>query len=90
MNILDKEFTNDEISKALKQTFGIPKHYAGELDVIGFCEQQFTKEQVEGFYKFNIIKYATRLGRKDDIDKELHKIMTYAYRYREYLKNKGE
>ena len=35
--------------------------------------------------KFNIIEYTTRLGRKDDIDKELDKIIDYAQRLKEEL-----
>lgn len=35
--------------------------------------------------KFNIIKYATRLGRKDVLDKELDKIIDYAQRLKEGL-----
>lgn len=90
VDFLDKKFTNKELYKALEQLFGTPSHYSGKSDVIDFCEKQFTDEEIEGFYKFNIIKYATRLGRKDDVDKELHKIMTYAYRYRKYLEGKKE
>lgn len=62
-------------------------HYAGKdgVDVIAFIEQQWSPEAVRGFMAGNIIKYATRLGRKDDEDKELAKIIDYAERYRKYI-----
>lgn len=66
-------------------------HYAGTdgVDVIAFIEQQWGAEAVRGFMAGNIIKYATRLGRKDDEDKELAKIIDYAERYRKYI-DKGD
>lgn len=63
----------------------IPKHYSGQTDVIEFTRQQFTKDEWIASMKFNIIKYATRLGRKDALDKELDKIIDYAQRLKEGL-----
>ncbi|WMM09734.1 DUF3310 domain-containing protein [Staphylococcus simulans] len=63
----------------------IPAHYSGQIDVIEFTRQQFTKDEWIASMKFNIIKYATRLGRKDALDKELDKIIDYAQRLKEGL-----
>lgn len=63
----------------------IPEHYSGQTDVIEFTRQQFTKNEWIASMKFNIIKYATRLGRKDALDKELDKIIDYAQRLKEGL-----
>lgn len=63
----------------------IPEHYSGQTDVIEFTRQQFTKDEWIASIKFNIIKYATRLGRKDALDKELDKIIDYAQRLKEGL-----
>ncbi|KXA43167.1 DUF3310 domain-containing protein [Staphylococcus simulans] len=63
----------------------IPEHYqgTGDIDVIEFCRQHFTPEEFRGAMKFNLIKYPTRLGRKDALDKELDKIIDYAQRLKE-------
>ncbi|UXR29854.1 DUF3310 domain-containing protein [Staphylococcus simulans] len=61
----------------------IPEHYSGQTDVIEFTRQQFTQDEWIASMKFNIIKYATRLGRKDALDKELDKIIDYAQRLKE-------
>lgn len=65
----------------------IPEHYqgTGDIDVIEFCRQHFTPEEFRGAIKFNLIKYPTRLGRKDALDKELDKIIDYAQRLKEGL-----
>ena len=63
----------------------IPEHYSGQTDVIEFTRQQFTKAEWIASMKFNIIKYATRLGRKDALDKELDEIIDYAQRLKEGL-----
>ncbi|MBW0761366.1 DUF3310 domain-containing protein [Mammaliicoccus lentus] len=63
-----------------------PPHYQADIDVIEFCRQHFTEEEFRGAMKFNLIKYPTRLGLKDEEIKELDKIIDYAERYKEVLK----
>lgn len=67
----------------------VPKHYRAKIDVIEFCEQHFNQEEIMGFYKFNIIKYATRLGRKDNEIREYEKILEYSKRAIKYLEKKA-
>lgn len=39
---------------------------------------------MRGAYRFNVMKYATRAGRKDDIILELDKIIQYAERWKQF------
>lgn len=79
--------TDEEDSELPEIQYTAPSHYQAQTDVIEFCRQQFTDEEFKGAMKFNIIKYATRLGRKDDVVKELDKIIDYATRYKEVLES---
>lgn len=75
----------DKKAEHFEDCKNIPEHYSGQTDVIEFTRQQFTKNEWIASMKFNIIKYATRLGRKDALDKELDKIIDYAQRLKEGL-----
>ena len=65
----------------------VPQHYTGSdgIDVIEFMYQQSDFNDFVAMTRFNIVKYATRLGRKDDMAKELDKIIDYAERLKEKL-----
>lgn len=77
-SIFEHTVTNDDVS--------IPSHYEGSKDVIQYLnEDVFTREQFLGSMIFNIIKYTTRLGRKDDNYSELLKVFTYYVRLKEGL-----
>lgn len=81
--------TNDMQQRKRKQMNDVPCHYQGAdgSDVIEFCRQQFTHEELVGALKFNIIKYATRLGRKENDLEDLNKIGVYQRRLSEVLDN---
>ena len=54
------------------------KHYLESVvEPIKVMEKLFTKEELKGFIKGNILKYRLRLGHKDDIQKEMGKIRVY-------------
>lgn len=54
-----------------------PEHYhKNGIDVIGFAELQFSKEQLIGFCRINAIKYITRYDRKNGIE-DLQKAKFY-------------
>lgn len=55
-----------------------PHHYIGAngTDVIGFAEAQFSKEELKGFYRINVMKYVTRYDRKNGIE-DLKKALNY-------------
>ena len=54
------------------------KHYLESVvEHIKVMEKLFTKEELKGFIKGNILKYRLRMGHKDDIQKEMDKIRVY-------------
>lgn len=79
--------TNDMQQRKRKQMNDVPCHYQGTdgIDVIEFCRQQFTHEELVGALKFNIIKYATRIGRKNQDVEDVEKIGDYQRRLKEVL-----
>jgi Protein of unknwon function (DUF3310) len=55
-----------------------PDHYhQNGIDVIQFSKMQFSKEEVRGFMRINILKYATRYHRKNGVE-DLKKMIEYA------------
>lgn len=59
----------DEINK--------PTHYhKGGIDVIGFAELHYSKDELKGFYRINIIKYVDRYDKKGGM-KDLKKSEFY-------------
>jgi len=53
-------------------------HYQGAVQPIQLMRAQMSKEAFMGFLRGNIIKYASRLGKKDKEVKETAKILQYA------------
>ena len=49
----------------------------GDTQSIELIEDFLTKEEYKGFLKGNILKYQLRLGKKDEVSKELQKIKDY-------------
>lgn len=87
--LIQSQLLSEIESKELaKQNINPPSHYAPNglgTDVIGFLESQFSYEAYKGFMIGNIIKYATRTGRKDEEINELKKIVDYADRIISFL-----
>lgn len=84
----DEEDTEEPVIQRINDMYNdVPTHYQADIDVIEFCRQHFTDEEFKGAMKFNLIKYPTRLGRKDHVVKELDKIIDYAQRYKEVLES---
>jgi protein-arginine kinase activator protein McsA len=55
-----------------------PNHYhKGGIDLFSFGEQKFSKEEMHGFYKLNVMKYLTRVGKKDNVVQDLKKAERY-------------
>ena len=54
------------------------EHYQGAVQPIQLMQEQMTREAFMGFLRGNIIKYASRLGKKDKEVKETAKILQYA------------
>ncbi len=57
----------------------LSKHYElwNDLEAIDVIKAMLTPEEYNGFLKGNILKYQLRLGKKDNVDKELAKIKDY-------------
>src|SRR5690606_14692830 len=54
-----------------------PNHYhSGNIDVIKFSEENFSKEEQKGFHRINAIKYITRYDRKNGVE-DLNKAKFY-------------
>jgi hypothetical protein len=54
-----------------------PSYYwKGGIDVIGFAQLHFPKEQVKGFLRINAMKYLVRFDEKGGVD-DLEKAMNY-------------
>ena len=64
----------DKVQEVVKHD----KHYLESVvEPIKVMEKLFTKEELKGFIKGNILKYRLRMGHKDDIQKEMDKIRVY-------------
>ncbi|MCY1617230.1 DUF3310 domain-containing protein [Staphylococcus pettenkoferi] len=72
--------TNDMQQRKRKQMNDVLCHYQGTdgIDVIEFCRQQFTHEELVGALKFNI-------GRKNQDVEDVEKIGVYQRRLSEVL-----
>ncbi|EIK0288704.1 DUF3310 domain-containing protein [Staphylococcus pseudintermedius] len=65
-----------------------PAHYGdSNKDLIDYWCERYSTEELRGVFKSQISKYVDRLGYKDDEIKELNKIIDYATRYKQHLKN---
>lgn len=54
------------------------KHYQGSVQPIQLMQAQMTTEAFQGFLRGNVIKYTSRLGKKDKAISETAKILQYA------------
>lgn len=61
------------------------EHYASSaIQPIQYMVANFTHEEMIGFLKGNILKYTSRMGKKDDPAKETAKIKRYSEWLKEY------
>lgn len=68
----------DRVQKVAEEDNKHDKHYLeAVVEPIKVMEKMFTKEELKGFIKGNILKYRLRMGHKDDIQKEMDKIRVY-------------
>ena len=67
-----------------------PKHYQAEVDTIEYIHMHRGLTGVEEFCIGNILKYATRYGKKDEKVKEIEKIIVYANRLKEIVENEDK
>lgn len=65
--------------KAVPKADPIEHHYDGAVQPIELMQAQMTFEEFIGFLKGNIIKYVSRLGKKDAPEQEVMKIVRYTH-----------
>ena len=53
-------------------------------DLIDDAADRYSDSEFRGAMRFNVEKYMRRLGKKDDVTKELGKIIDYATRWLEF------
>jgi hypothetical protein len=57
-----------EKKKCSEDVINAPSHYhKGGIDVIGFAEAHYTKDELKGFYRINVIKYVDRYDKKNGL-----------------------
>ncbi|HAR6251213.1 DUF3310 domain-containing protein [Staphylococcus pseudintermedius] len=85
---LDKDTEWYPIPSSTKiATHDRPAHYGdSNKDLIDYWCERYSAEELRGAFKSQISKYVDRLGYKDDVVKELDKIIDYATRYKKHLK----
>lgn len=68
-----------------------PHYRLFDKEAIEYFEKIFTPQELKAWAKLNYFKYMFRLGKKDEIQKELAKMRTFEEYYK-YLasKTKGE
>jgi len=68
------------------------KHYElwDGFEALDVIKMVLTKEEYIGALKFNILKYQLRLGKKDNIEKEVEKINDYRRELDALLESIGE
>ena len=67
-----------------------PKHYQAPTDTIDYIHMHRGLTGVEEFCIGNILKYATRYGKKDEKIKEIEKIIVYANRLKEIVEDENK
>ena len=64
-----------------------PPHYtAGGIETIDFLQAKLTRDEFIGYLKGNVLKYGSRLGKKDDVDTDAGKMAWYALKLRDMLR----
>ena len=84
-----KALENDDTLRAAEDVINKPNHYhKNGIDVIGFCEAQFSKDELRGFYRINVLKYVTRYQDKNGVQ-DLEKAEFYLQKLIELEKDLG-
>jgi len=87
MSIETKE-SNDSVSQPTNKVDMVnhPPHYtSGGIETIDFMRAKLSPKEFIGYLRGNIIKYASRLGLKDDPVQDAGKIEWYAKELKKYI-----
>ena len=64
-----------------------PPHYTdGGIETIDFIRAKLTREEYVGYLRGNILKYSSRLGKKDGMEQDAGKLAWYSQELTNYLK----
>lgn len=64
-----------------------PPHYTdGGIETIDFIRAKLSRDEYIGYLKGNIIKYSSRLGKKDGMEQDAGKLAWYSQELTNYLK----
>ncbi|WP_081092433.1 DUF3310 domain-containing protein [Peribacillus simplex] len=64
-----KALKSGDTPQTAEDVINKPDHYhKNGIDVIGFCEAQFSKDELRGFYRINVLKYVTRYQDKNGVE----------------------
>lgn len=70
----------------LHDTVYKPSHYTyGTIECIDYIQDKLSKEEFTGACKFNVIKYVSRAGKKDNTKQDLQKAKWYIDKWIESL-----
>lgn len=83
-------YATKENGSITKKNTSTPNHYNAKVDVIDFFKMHFGEEDMKKVHLFNIIKYATRFGKKDEELKEVNKIIHYAEMLKEIVESEDD
>lgn len=72
-----EEVINDEYKNKVKNPNSTHYELWDSFEAIDVIKLSLTPEEYRGFLKGNILKYQLRLGKKDNVDKEIVKIKDY-------------
>jgi len=75
-----------EMSNKVKNPNVLHYEIYPNVEAIDIMKKMLSKDEYIGYLKGNILKYQLRLGKKDDVTKELVKIKDYTNELEELLK----
>lgn len=84
----EKYYLKEDLKEGIPKPEWYSEHYEGDIQPIELMQSQFTRDEFTGGLLFNIIKYASRFGKKDEVIKDAKKILRYAEWLVEHVEGK--
>lgn len=79
-----------EVVQAKPDMVNSPSHYTdGGIETIAYIKAKLNREEYVGYLRGNILKYTSRLGKKDDMAQDAGKLAWYTQELTKFL-NGGE
>lgn len=67
-----------------------PPHYGGKVETIDYLEDKLTHEEFVGYLKGNVLKYMSRLGKKDKPVQDAKKALWHLDRLISFYEEDGK